>query len=109
VLAALFIWRNHAIAASVAGILGAALLVMGAAAPEHIGPIHAAWMRLAAMISKVTTPIVMSVIYFAVFTPTGVVRRLLSGRTAIAREAIDGTYWITRAPGTRRGNLKRQF
>jgi hypothetical protein len=65
-------------------------------------------MRLAVVLSKITTPIVMGVIYFGLFTPMGFVRRCL-GRNALIRPQGD-SFWISREPGaSRRGDLNHQF
>jgi hypothetical protein len=64
-------------------------------------------MRLAVVLSRVTTPIVMGVIYYVVFTPMGFVRRRL-GRNALIRPEGE-SFWISRQPGARRSDLSRQF
>ncbi len=66
-------------------------------------------MRLAHAISKVTTPIVMGVMYLLVLTPFGVAAACSSAeiRSCIARATPASG---SRAPaGRSRGNLTRQF
>ncbi|HEV8319810.1 MAG TPA: SxtJ family membrane protein, partial [Vicinamibacterales bacterium] len=70
-------WRGRPGAASVLATLGVMLAVAGLAIPARLAPIEQAWMALAHAISKVTTPIVMGIMYFLVVTPIGFVRRLL--------------------------------
>ena len=47
--------------------------------PTYLGPVERAWMGLAHTISKVTTPIVMGVMYLVVLTPVGLLCRTLGG------------------------------
>ena len=108
VFAAIAYWRGHPTSTAVLGGLGATLALAGLIIPAHLGPVERAWMRLAHLISKVTTPIVMGVMYLLVLTPVGLLRRLFGGNPMVhvARGAI---YWHPRPEGRRAGNLTRQF
>jgi hypothetical protein len=64
----------------VAGVLAA----WGLVAPMSLGPVYRGWMRLGILLSRVTTPVIMGVVFFLVVTPTGLVRRLL-GKDSLAR------------------------
>jgi hypothetical protein len=108
VLAGIMAWRGGRIGPWVLGPVGAALVVAGAAVPARLGPIQRAWMAFAVAISKVTTPIVMGVLYFVVITPAGLVARLF-GHNALTRSRTPTSAWVRRAPGARRGDLERQF
>jgi hypothetical protein len=107
VIAALMVWRGHPAVASGAGIVAALLVLAGLVIPGKLGPVYRAWMRLALAISRVTTPLIMGLVYFTVFTPIGLLRRL-RGNALVRKPGPDG-YWITRPAGARRGNLSRQF
>jgi saxitoxin biosynthesis operon SxtJ-like protein len=101
-------WRGHEIAPIVLWALGGMLVAAGLLIPGQLSPVYRAWMRLALLLSKVTTPILMALVYFLVLTPIGIVRRLL-GRNALVRPE-GSTFWITRESGpARRSNLHRQF
>ena len=108
VLAGIGVWRGGRIGPWVLGPLGAALVVAGAAAPTRLGPVQRAWMAFAVAISKVTTPIVMGVLYFAVITPVGLIARLF-GYSPLTRSHTPASVWVRRAPDARRGDLERQF
>ena len=107
-LGVLFWRRAHLTAAWVAVALGAGLIVGGLAMPAQLGPVYRAWMGLATAISKVTTPIFMSAIFFLVLTPAGFLVRLF-GHRPLTRARGGSTYWQSRAPGSRRGDLDHQF
>lgn len=107
VLAAIGLWRGHLVVPLILGILGAGLMLAGLAIPGYLGPVHELWMRGARAISKVTTPVFLSIVYLVVLTPTGLVMRLL-GRDPLRHERSGKGYWILREPGES-SSLDRQF
>jgi hypothetical protein len=104
----LYLWRGHVTVPGVLAGLGTALLLAGLVIPGRLGPVWRAWMGLALILSKVTTPIFMSVVYYLVMTPTGILRRLI-GKNPVEHVATDGSYWAPRPDGARRSDLQRQF
>lgn len=92
----------------VTGSLSALLLGGGLLAPAHMGPIHRAWMGLAHAISKVTTPIFMSIVYFVVLTPVGLIRRLVGSNPLSHEEKAGGSFWFARGDSPK-SDLERQF
>jgi len=109
VLAAIGWWRGGGIATNVFATLGGVLGVAGLAIPTHLGPVERAWMGLAHAISKITTPIVMGIMYLVVLTPIGLLRRNLGGNPLTHGLEHDG-YWKSRPAGKRQSaSLERQF
>jgi hypothetical protein len=89
--------------------IGGGLILGGLAAPDKMGPIHRGWMGLAHLLSKVTTPIFMGIVYFLVLTPVGLVLRVMARRPLSRNATIEG-YWIDRSKdAARRGSMERQF
>lgn len=107
VLGAIVWWRGGLTVAKAFGGLGGVLLVLGVAIPSHLGPVQRAWMGLAHVISKVTTPIFMGVVYFVVITPISLLMSLFGKRPLAVKSAP--SYWTPRAPGARQSDLTRQF
>jgi hypothetical protein len=107
VLAAVLLWRGRETAAIVAAVAGLVLVLGGMLVPERLGPVHRGWMGLALAISKVTTPVLMAVIYFVVVTPIGVARRLAAG-SPLARRRQAESYWVDRERSGR-SDMMRQF
>lgn len=111
--AVLYFWRHATTASAVLGSLGGFLLVGGLVAPVQLTPIERAWMKLSHLISKVTTPIFMGVVYFVVIAPVGIARRLM-GKNSLVRVAGEppqtpSGYWVQRPVGKRQSDLSRQF
>ena len=91
------------------GAIGAVLLLCALLAPAALVPVERAWMALAHAISKVTSPIVMGVMYLIVLTPVGFLRRGLGGNPLVHRLEKQ-SYWRTRPENARRSaSLSRQF
>jgi hypothetical protein len=103
----LHFWRHKEAAAAVTGAIGGLLVVAGLTVPAQLGPVQRAWMGLAHAISKVTTPIFMAIVFFAVMTPIGLVMRLFGRRTLVHR-LQGGSYWTAPVSGGR-GDMERQF
>jgi len=66
-------------------------------------------MQLAHLISKVTTPIVMGIMYFGMLTVVGAIRRAMGGNPMHVKE-VNNSLWQPRPEGERRTrSLQRQF
>ena len=113
VLALLGAWmayksRPHFLVPLVASSL---FLVATLAFPRALHPLNVAWMRLAAVLNRIVSPIVMGVIYFGLLTPVAAGMRL-RGRDVLHRrfEAHLDSYWIRRdPPGPDGSSFPRQF
>ena len=93
---------------TVLGSAGTALFVLGAVVPGALGPVYAGWMRFALLLSKITTPIFMGVIYFIVIAPMGWLMRVF-GKRPLAAPSSTESAWTTRPPESRASSLDRQF
>ncbi|MEQ1802087.1 MAG: SxtJ family membrane protein [Gammaproteobacteria bacterium] len=63
------------------------LLILGALAlamPDWLRPVYQGWMRLGLLMSRITTPVIMGVVFYLVITPMGLVMRL-AGKDSMAR------------------------
>ncbi len=62
-------------------------------------PLNRAWMKFGELLGRVVSPVVLGVIFFAVFTPVGAIMRRC-GRDAMSRrlDAAARSYWVERDP-----------
>ncbi len=101
VIAAVVGWRNDwtlTTAAYVLGGIGGALVVLGLAAPVVLKPVYRVWMALAVVLGFIMTRVILSVVYYLVMTPIGLVMRLF-GKDPMHRR-IDpeaSSYWIEKS------------
>lgn len=108
VLAAIVAWQgNPSLALGLSGV-GGALWLLGALVPARLGPLFRAWMTLAHVLSKVTTPVFLLALWLVVITPFALAGRLL-GHRPVSHAARGGSYWQARARERRRSDLARQF
>ena len=78
---------------------------------EWLTPLNRAWMKLGELMGMVVSPIVLGIIFYAVFTPFGVVMRLF-GRDALTRSYAPAlkSYWVKRdPPGPADGSFRNPF
>lgn len=105
-LALLWLWRGRAIASvATAGAIGVLLVAAGLVAPARLEQPYRWWMAFARILSRVTTPIFMAVMYYGLLTPVALLRRAIGGNPLVAR-STDG-FWVER--NARRGSMERQF
>lgn len=74
-------------------------------------PLNRGWMAFGELLGRIVSPIVLGVIFFAVFTPVGVVMRFF-GRDAMYRrfDAAAKTYWVKRdPPGPADGSYRNMY
>jgi hypothetical protein len=76
--------------------VGGALFVFGLVLPNALGPVEKGWMKMATALAYVNTRIILTVLFYLVFTPVGLVMRLV--RDPLNRKLRDGSpsYWIKR-------------
>lgn len=107
ILAGIAWWRGATVSGKVFGALGGALLLAAAVIPARLGPVQRGWMAFARLLSRVTTPVFMALVYFLVITPIALFRRAI-GRQPMRHAEKDGSLWIP-APSGGRSDMKRQF
>jgi hypothetical protein len=109
-LGAVAAWRGREPMATACAAAGVMLILAGLLVPGRLGPLFRGWMGLAHLMSKVTTPVFMGIVYFGVFTPVGMAMRLF-GRRPVDRQVAGGaSRWKGRTGGVdRRAAMERQF
>jgi len=77
--------------------IAAALLLAAAVAPSLLRPVYRGWMRLGEALAWVNTRILLTLIFFLVVTPIGLVMRLF-GRSPITVKRGNDSYWTDVEP-----------
>ena len=107
-LTLLFWWRDKHVSRDVTATLAVLLLGAALVMPAPLVAVERAWMRLAELMSAVTTPIFLGIVYYVVFTPIGLVMRW-AGRQPMRHAEVNGSLWITRDPTAAQSDLRRMF
>jgi hypothetical protein len=95
VLGGLLWWRGRVTAAEIVAGVGGLFVLAGMILPGALPPVHRAWMAAALAMSKVTTPILLGIVYFAVLTPIALARRVF-GSSPIGAKGLGGSTWVER-------------
>lgn len=63
-------------------IIAGILAVCGAIRPNSLNPVYKLWMKFGLLMSKITTPLILGIVYFLILTPIAFFMRL-SGRDSL--------------------------
>ncbi len=110
-LSAYSTYRSAGIA-QIAGflILGLIIGFIAVVAPVFLNPFSKAWMKLGEIMGKISSPLVLGVIYFVLITPISLLFQIF-GRDALRlkKENVN-SYWIDRVPpDISKDSFKNQF
>ena len=61
-----------------------ALMLWAVLVPATLRPVYRAWMRFGYLMSRITTPLILGLVFFFVVTPIGLIRHLF-GKDSMAR------------------------
>ncbi|NNF03049.1 MAG: hypothetical protein HKN17_01175 [Rhodothermales bacterium] len=86
--------------ALVVSAVGAGIAVVGRVAPVLLRPVYRIWMMLAVVLGFIMTRVILSVVFYGIVTPIGLVMRL-AGRDPLPKHPDRSmeTYWIRVARG----------
>ena len=90
-------WRGHVVPPRVLAAAGVLLVVPGLIAPMALAPVQRGWMRAATLLGEVNSRIILTVLFYLVIAPVGLVLRHLV-RDPLDRSLADGkaSNWIRR-------------
>ncbi len=76
-------------------------------APAHLRNVYEAWMKIAHFLGRVVNTLILTLAYYLVITPTGLIKRLFGGSPLpLKPDRQIQSYWVTR---TRPSQPKEQF
>jgi hypothetical protein len=103
-------WRGHVVAPRVLWTIGILLIAPGLLAPALLRPVQRVWMRAAAGLGYVNTRVILSALFYLVFTPVGLVLRLFRDPLHRSFDDQSGSQWVKRTPApVERASYERQF
>ncbi len=90
-------------------IVAAVLGGWGLIAPESLRPVYSGWMKLGMLLSKITTPIILGVVFFVVMLPIGLLMRVLSNDPMARKFDAGATSYRVASPKVPKENVERPF
>lgn len=91
------VWRARGAGWLIAGI-GSLILLLALLAPAKLEVVHRVWMTAALAMGWVMTRVILTVVFFLVVVPIGLVQRLFRKRALdLAFRTGASSYWETRA------------
>lgn len=89
--------------------LFAVLSVWALTLPNLLRPVYWAWMKLGLIISRITTPLILGIVFFVVIMPIGLIRRVF-GKDSMSRgfDTNASSYRID-SPTVLRKNLENPY
>src|SRR3990172_2544195 len=91
--------RGHTVAPRVLWTIAALLITPAVVAPAVLGPVQRVWMRGAMALGHVNSRVILTIFFYLVMTPIGVVMRLFRDPLARSLEPDAASHWIKRVPG----------
>ncbi len=104
----LWFWPSHPTAAYVCWGLGVAAFLIGMLVPDAIRPLYAALMAVSLPIGWLVSALFLRVIFYLVFTPIGLVFRLMNRDVLRVRKPPGNSYWLDHAQRTDSASYYRQ-
>src|SRR4051812_48944720 len=91
--------------------ISSAFLVFALIWAKALRPFNRLWLKLGLLISKIVSPIVLGMLFYATVTPVGLLMRAVGkDPLRLRRNAATKTYWIPRdPPGPAPDSMKQQF
>jgi len=109
-LAAVRVWRGHADNWAIGlAVVGVVVGVLGLVKPEAVRPIYSGWMLAAFPIGWTVSQLMLLVLFFLVFTPVGLVFRLMRRDALSLQRRNATTYWAAKPRAARAEDYFRQF
>jgi polyferredoxin len=107
-LAGLAYWHGKLHTALWVGIPGAILFFFGAVSPRVLVPFYTLWMGLGVLLAAVLGTVILSILYYVLVTPIGLLVLLFKGNP-LHHRAKEGSYWIPRERGWDKTSMEKLF
>lgn len=90
---------------------GALLILFGLVAPKVLSPLNKVWTKFGLLLAMIVNPIIMGIMYFALFVPIGLVMKIFRRDALRQRPQPDAqSFWVERDPaGPEPETMTNQF
>ena len=97
-LGLVFLWRSYPTVGTIFSGFGGILFLGGLLVPRWLGPVERGWMRVAEVLGAFWTRVFLGLAYFGVFTPAGLIMRLVGKDPLDRAMGSEESYWKKRPP-----------
>lgn len=84
--------------------------IAAVATPGMLRPLNRIWFRFGLLLARIMQPIVLGLMFYAILTPfAAIFRRFARAPLGVGPQIADSSFWIARAAGRPKDDLKNQF
>jgi hypothetical protein len=88
-------------------IISFVFLILGLLNSNLLTPLNNGWIKFGEILGRIIAPIVMSLIFFTILTPIGIIVKVFGKDLLKTKLSKEKSYWIVREKNI--GSMKRQF
>jgi len=88
-------------------IISIVFLILGILNSKILTPLNKTWFKIGILLGNVISPIIMSIIFFLVVTPTSFIMKILGKDLLNLKKNTKNSYWITKQ--NKNSRMKNQF
>ena len=88
-------------------IISIVFLILGILNSKILTPLNKTWFKIGILLGNVISPIIMSIIFFLVVTPTSFIMKILGKNLLNLKKNTKNSYWITKQ--NKNSRMKNQF
>ena len=88
-------------------IISIVFLILGILNSKILTPLNKIWFKIGILLGNVISPIVMSIIFFLVVTPTSFIMKILGNDLLNLKKNTNNSYWIKKQ--NQNSSMKNQF
>jgi len=78
-------------------IISIIFLILGLLNSKFLTPLNKIWFKFGILLGSFVSPIVMSIVFFAIVTPTSIIMRVLGKNLLNLKKGNKKTYWVKRS------------
>ena len=78
-------------------IIAIIFLILGLLNSKFLTPLNKIWFKFGILLGSFVSPIVMSIVFFAIVTPTSIIMRVLGKNLLNLKKGNKKTYWVKRS------------
>ena len=102
-------WRSDATVAIAALIVAGAFAIVSLVLPSLLRPLNIAWLKLAMVLNRIVSPIIMLALFLVAIVPAGLIMQLGYDPLRRRRRPEGESYWIPRTKDGPPASMSNQF